>query len=257
MLLRLITCTAVATVVVIVALAQSPTGVIRLRARVKVDQTTKGLARKRFFLIKGSLEQNKSVIDAIDHQPIESRDCYFRRAGASEELVKWLKENDCESIYCREIGEEDVNGPKAVPEFESALVAGEKEFGNRELAKKWLTVNLPEGLRDGFYKRRQEGLRALLKQAEASSGASVLSVMGDRNGTAYFTDLEPGAYVISSILPIEVGANSVTWNCLIEVKPGDLATEKPYLVSNRADRNVKCVGTEKPLPVCEVAKPER
>lgn len=256
-MLRIIICTVVAILLAFVALAQSPSGVIRLRARVKVDQTTKGLARKRFFLIKGSLEQNKNVIDAIEHQTVESRDCYFRRAGASEQLLKWLKENDCESVYCREIAEEDVDGSRAVPEFQSALLVGEKEFGSRELAKKWLSVNLPETLRDGFYKRRQEGLRTLIKQAEASSGASVLSVMGDRNGTAYFTDLEPGAYVISSILPVEVGATSITWNCPIQVKPGDLATERPYLVSNRADRNVKCVGSEKPLPICEAPKTER
>ena len=34
------------------------------------------------------------------------------------------------------------------------------------------------------------------------------------------------------------------------LKPGDLATEKPYLISNRNDKNVKCVAVEKPLPAC-------
>jgi hypothetical protein len=36
----------------------------------------------------------------------------------------------------------------------------------------------------------------------------------------------------------------------VQVRPGDLATEKPYLVSNRKERLVKCVGIEKPKPVC-------
>lgn len=255
---RIIICIWVAVLLAFVSLAQSPTGVIRLRVRVKVDQSTKGLPRKRFFLIKGSLDQNKKAIEAMEGLAVESRDCYFRRARASNELIMWLKESDCESVYCREIAEEDVNGSRAVPEFQAAIVAGEKEFGNRELARKWLTVNLPERIRDGFYKKRQEVLSALIKQAEATSGASVLSVMGDRNGTAYFTGLEPGPYVISSILPVEIGDTNVTWNCPIQVKPGDLATERPYLVSNRADRNVKCVGSEKPLPVCDaVPKAER
>jgi hypothetical protein len=36
----------------------------------------------------------------------------------------------------------------------------------------------------------------------------------------------------------------------VQIKPGDIATEKPYLVSNKIDRNVKCVAVEKPLPAC-------
>ena len=226
-------------------------GVIRLRVRVKVGDSTKGLSRKRFFLIKGSAEQNKPFIDTVEHQALLSRDCYYHRIGASDALIKWLKESDCESVYCREINSEDVSGPDAVPEFQSALTAGEKEFGSRDLARKWLTVNLPENIRDGFYQARQSELRNLIKQAETVSGASVISVMGDRNGTAYFTDLVPGSYVISSILPIEIGDSFVTWNCAVSVKPGDLATERPLLISNKADKNVKCVGVEKPLPVCD------
>jgi hypothetical protein len=164
--------------------------------------------------------------------------------------MNWLKESDCESVYCREIGKQDVEGPQSVPEFVRALDAGEKEFGNRETARKWVTTNMPENLRDGFYKNRQSELQTLIKQAEMS-GTKVLSVMTDRNGTAYFTDLVPGTYVVSSLLPAEIESNTVTWNCEVQVKTGDLATEKPYLLSNRKDRNVKCVGVERPLPVCE------
>jgi hypothetical protein len=165
-----------------------------------------------------------------------------------------LKESDCESVYCREIEPEATEGAKAVPEFVSALAAGEKELGSRDLARKWLTNNLPDNLRDGYYKSRQNDLTALLKQAESRSGSAVLSVMTDRNGTAYFTDLEPGTYFLTGFLPIELGTNTVTFNCEVTVKPGDIATEKPYLVSNnKNERNVKCVGVEKPLPACDVA----
>jgi len=244
---------ALALVLGFACLAQTPTGVIRLRVRVKVGESNKGLPRKRFFLIKGSLEQHKSLIEAIEQQTLETRDCFYKRAGASQALIQWLREHDCESVYCREIDLNDIEGPKAVPEFQQALAVGEKEFGSRSLAQKWLTVNLAAKIRDGFYRQRQEQLRRLIKQAEQLSGAPVLSVMGDRNGTAYFTDLEPGPYLISSLIPVELGNQRVTWNCPIQVKAGDLATERPYLVSNRADRNVKCVGVEKPLPVCELA----
>jgi len=235
------------------ALPQDARGVLHLRVKVKLGETTKGLSglpRKRFFLIKGSLEQNKTLIEAMDRQPLTTRECYYVRAGASTELINWLKENDCESVYCRELQSEDVEGPHAVREFATALTASEKELGNRQLARKWLTVNLPEKLRDGFYRERQNEIAAIIKQAEAVSGARVLSVMTDRNGSAYFTDLEPGSYTLSNIVGTEIGPNVSLWNCEVQLKAEDLATEKLYTISNRKDRLVKCVAVEKPLPVC-------
>jgi hypothetical protein len=232
------------------ALSQDARGVLRLRVRVKLGDATKGLARKRFFLIKGSLEQNKALIEAMDRQPLTTRDCFYARAGATKELIAWLKENECESVYCRELESVDVEGAHAVPEFANALTTGEKELGSRQLARKWLTVNLPEKLRDGFYRERQNEIAAIIKQAEAASGTKVLSVMTDRNGSAYFTDLEAGSYTLSNVVGTEIGPVISLWNCDVQMKADDLATEKAYLISNRKDKNVKCVAVEKPLPAC-------
>jgi hypothetical protein len=229
-------------------LVQSPTGVLRLRVRVKADDASpmRGLSRKRFFLIPGTLEQNRALLEAIERQPLVTRDCYYKKLGASTALIDWLKEGDCESVYCRGVEKEFVTGPKAVPEFVTAFTTSQKEFGNNEeTARQWLTTNLTAELRDGFYRDRQRALQALLKQTPA-----VQSVMTDRNGTAYFTDLGPGTYVLSNLIPTELGKTVVTWNCEVQVKAGDLATEKPYLVSNRKEKLVKCVGIEKPIPAC-------
>jgi len=238
---------------VTVVLAQEPaakqTGVLRLRVRVKADEASpmRGLARKRFFLIPGTLEQNRALMAAIEQQALTTRDCYYKQHGASAALISWLKEGDCESVYCRGVEKDFVSGPKAVPEFASAFAASQKEYGNEETALKWITMNVSAEMRDGFYRDRQRALETLLKQVQPGI---IQSVMTDRNGTAYFTDLGPGTYVLSNLIPTEMGQTLVTWNCEVQVKAGDLATEKPYLVSNRKDKNVKCVGVEKPVPVC-------
>ena len=230
-------------------------GVIRLRVRVRIGDATKGLQRKRFFLIKGSLEDNKALINRINQQPFASRDCYYRGIHASEAFIAWLKPSGwetCESVYCREVEEKYIEGADAVPEFQQAVTAGEQEFANRNLARKWLAVNLSEELRNGFYKRQQQDVQLFIKQAEEISKSKVMSVMTDRFGTAYFTDIEAGPYVISNLIATEVGNTTDLWNCEITVKPGDLATEKPFLIANPAnkERNVRCVSVEKPLPVC-------
>ena len=231
---------------------QAQQAVLRLRVRVKANDSVAlhGLARKRFFLIHGSLEQNRALVEAIERQPLTTRDCYYQRNGASPALIGWLKDGDCESIYCREVDQEFVAGPKAVPEFAAALAASEKEFGDAT-ALKWLATNVPPNLRDGFYRNRRDALDALLKQAQTTSGAPIQSVMTDRNGTAFFTDLGPGTYVLSNLVPAELGQTLATWNCEVQIKPDDLASEKPFLISNRKDRLVKCVAVEKPLPTCQ------
>ena len=225
-------------------------GVIRLRVRLKTGNAQRGLARKRFFLIKGSAEANKELIQKMQQQPLVSRDCYYQTIGASKPLISWLKENDCESVYCREAEVKDVEGAGAVPEFQKAIEAGEKQFGSRDIARKWLSVNLSDEIKSGFYRQQQKLLQTFLMDAERHSQAKVISVMTDRLGTAYFTDLAPGDYLLTNIVPTEFGEKTELWNCDMKVKPGDLATEKPFQISNAREKNVKCVSEERPIPAC-------
>ena len=241
------------------AIAQTPTtlpnarGVIRLRVKVKPVSPATGLSRKRFFLIKGSLAENQTLIENMKQRAVTSRDCYYRGIGASEALIAWLKQYDCESVYCREV--DDWKEVDAVPEFQRAVAAGEKEFGSRELARKWLAVNLSDQIRDGFYRQRQQELRTLIETAKAK----VTSVMTDEKGTAYFTDIEPGTYVVSNIIRTEGSETASLWsNCEIKVEAGDISMvmDRPFQISNTRDmkplmlKQTKCFSDEQPLPTC-------
>ncbi len=228
-------------------------GVIRLKVRYKTGDVTKELPRKRFFLIKGSLEENKGLIEKIKQAALQSRECYYRSLGASEALIKWLKDNDCESVYCRGIEERYVTGSEAVPEFQAAYSQGLRDFKSAELARRWLAVNLSPELRAGFYSQKQGVINALVAEAESASKTKVMSVMTDRKGTAYLTDIEPGTYTISNLVGSETEKTSILWVCEKEVKAVDLAVamKRPFTLTNEKDPKLKCEIVERPLPVCE------
>jgi hypothetical protein len=230
-----------------------PRGVIRLKVKYKAGDASKELPRKRFFLIKGSLEENKGLIEKMKAVDPLSRDCYYRSLGASGALIKWLKDNDCESVYCRGIDERYVAGSEAIPEFQAAYSQGLRDLKTPDLARRWLTTNLSPELRAGFYNRKQEVINALLKQAESTSKTKVMSVMTDRKGTAYLTDIDPGTYTISNLVGSETEKTSILWACEKEVKAVDLAVamKRPFTLSNEKDPKVKCEILERPLPVCE------
>ena len=239
-------------VFVVAQTPQATRGVIRLKIRFKFDAGTRELPRKRFFLIKGTLAENQTFIDKIKQTSVSSRDCYYRSHGASEPLIKWLNDNDCESVFCREIEEKYVSGSEAVPEFKAAYDQGLKDFKAPELARRWLTVNLPAELREGFYNQRRDAINALISQAESTTHAKVMSVMTDRKGTAYLTDIDPGTYTISNLLGSDINGHSVLWICEKEIKAIDLYTamRRPFTLTNEKDPKVKCEVIERPLPTC-------
>jgi hypothetical protein len=228
-------------------------GVIRLKVRYKSGAVTKDLPRKRFFLIKGSLDENRSLVETIKQTSVTSRECYYRSKGASEQLIKWLEGNDCESIYCRAIEEKYLTGNDAVPELKTAYDQALQELKSPEVARRWLPNYLPADIRDGYYNLRQRTIENLVKQAETVSAKPVMSIMTDRKGTAYLTDIEPATYTISNLIPSETEKTGILWLCEREVKAADLsiAMRRPFILSNENDPKVKCEVIERPLPACQ------
>ena len=86
------------------------------------------------------------------------------------------------------------------------------------------------------------------------------SVMTDQKGTAYFTDIEPGTYVISNVIRTEGSETASLWNCEVKVEAGDISMvmDRPYQISNTRDmkpamlKQTKCFSDEQPLPACPV-----
>jgi len=232
--------------------SEATRGVIQLQVRVKPSDVPKELQRKRFFLIKGTREENKDLIAAIKQTPPMSRECYYLSKGASPALIKWLDDNGCDSVYCRGIEEKYLSGSDVVPEFQAAYDQGLREFKTPELARRWLAVNLPADIRDGFYLQKQQAITDLIKQAEGSSRTMVRSVMTDKNGKAYFTDIEPGAYTITNLVGIKVKENSILWVCEKKVAEGNLSVGNTNLIlSIDKEQRVTCESVKLPLPVCE------
>jgi hypothetical protein len=231
---------------------QAVHGVVRLKVKYKSGDTTKELPRKRFFLIKGGLDENRNLIDTIKQTTLPSREGYHRAKGASEALIRWLKENDCESIYCREIEDKYLKGSGAVPEFQAAYAQATRELKNDNLARRWLTNYLPSEIRFGFYAEKQKAVQELVSRAETATKTTVRSVMTDRKGTAYLTNIEPGTYTISNLVASETEKTSILWVCEREVKAVDLGTamKRPFTLSNEKDPKVKCEVVERPLPSC-------
>jgi hypothetical protein len=245
-----------------IASAQTQTGEVQPKGELQVNGETQVngekivFQRKRFYLIKGNLEESKALVARIDRQSslIPTRECFYRNAKASEAFINWLKEVDCESVYCQSIEEKYLTGATAVPEFKKAYERSAKEYKSPELGRLWLATNLTDVIRDGFYRYKQDALKSLIGETQTDATTRDNSVMTDRTGQAFFTGLTPGTYLISNLIPIEFGGNSIVWVCEKQITTGPNALDIPSIddsSTTKAPAADKCIVFKKPLPVCD------
>jgi hypothetical protein len=175
------------------------------------------LARTRFYLSSCPF----NLADNVDMMKAPSLKGYYHDVGARSQLIAWLEENHCETIYCRELTAEEVrcavSDPKCVPEFVSAYRnALAKLRGNHELALKLITNYPPLSsprLRTGFHDAMTEWLGGAVEAVERATGGGhkIRSAITNKKGAAYFYDLCPGKYYISSVGPVNVGGTRLFW----------------------------------------------
>ncbi len=247
-------------------------GSVKFTAQVDINGKTEKLDRKRFYLVRGNRQQHAELLKQVGETPVTSRDCYYaglRRNGRkiSDDLFCWLKNNDCETPYCREVKTKEE--ALAIPEFATAYNQGIREYGRSVLALKWLTTNLPDDIRDGFYRQQKPIMRQLIelarnygqeatqaKKGSARPGEGYQSIMTDRLGNAHFLDVDivppegkkTETYLITNLMPIVFGDTGYVWTCEVEFDPS-----KPLnkVVLKNAIGNKKCdVVTKKLTEVC-------
>ncbi len=235
----------------ITADAQS-TGVLEVNGRIKVDGKQERLKRKRFFLFRGGLAANKALVDRLRTADFVSRDCFYCNMKASPEFRAWLKAEDCESPFCREITAEDA---AKVPEFKAAMAKGSTLFARKpDLARDWLTTNLAPELRDGFYLQRKSAIDRVLAGLKPLMSGMTDSV----SVKAIFIDIpiappsgkSTETFLISNIAPAEVGRKSFVWACEVEIGP-DKKAIRSLPIPESGKKADKCEVFVKDVPICD------
>ena len=238
----------------ILAQAVTAFGSLEVSGRVKIDGKQEKLPRKRFYLFRGGLRDNKDLVERLKAAEITSRDCFYSQLQASPEFICWLKAENCESPYCRKIGMDDI---QRVPEFQAAYKKGLSQFrGLSSIAQEWLTTNLPPNLVSGYFRERRSLTDTLLAgvkplQSTMTDSVTVKAIFIDIPIKADATGQKKSeTFLVSNILPIEFGGKSYVWTCEVEIGVGK-TTNMRLLVPENNKPVKNCEVTVKDLQVCK------
>ena len=214
--------------------------------QVKDENKRLSLARKRFFVFAGGLKENAGLIERIQAAEITSRNCYYTENKASPCFISWLEEENCETPFCRKIKQEDL---VSVKEFETAYNKGLPRYGRKPaLALSWLLNNLPENLATGYYTQQRKSIEQILngirpvESATTTAGAAIATFVNIPAGESVQN------FLVSNVLPIEVGDKSYVWICEASPKARTIP-----LTLDPKKLNKACTLTIKELKTCAAA----
>ncbi|CAN5632973.1 hypothetical protein BH10ACI3_BH10ACI3_13900 [soil metagenome] len=204
------------------------------------DGTKKALVRKRFYLFAGAVKDNQPLVDRIRSTDLVSRDCFYSGINASVCFIKWLERANCESPLCRQVAQEEV---ASVKEFQSAYDKGFAQFNKRpDLALSWLVDNLSPELVSGFYRKQKSATDMILGGLKPLQTA----ITTGTDAEALFVDVpvvdKAAKYMISNLIPVEIGAKSYVWVCGVNVQ----RDKQTAVVINKNN----CTITERDVRVC-------
>jgi len=223
------------------------------------------LARKRFYL--SACPFNLAEMVNVSTAPTLRN--FYKSAGASSQLIAWLEENHCETIYCRGLTSseakcEAIDPNKCVPEFISAYRNALSALkGNSDLALKMITNYSPlfdPKLRIGFYEARSAWLKNAVSSIERAVAGTyrLRTTITDKDGTGFFYDLCPGSYYISSVAPLNIDGTEIVWETAKPVKvegPPDMKTAIRVTLAFPPNKDKKNFFVGKPISDFGIQKP--
>jgi len=234
----------------VAAFAQAPvsagTVVVRGLGVKGKDKSRKPLTRKRFYLFRGGLADNQQLIERIRTTQIVSRDCFYVGLKVSPCMLAWLREENCESLFCRVIKREDISG---VPEFEAAFQKGISLYGrNQDVAQAWLLNNMSTEIVSGFYRYQKGIVEKILADLKPVQSTMTTSTAAEANFVGVTTGDKATKYLVSNILPVEIDDKTYVWACEIDVQRNKIAALPITLALDPKKKN--CIQVVNDLKSC-------